>query len=480
MRVVRERMRVKLIELPFSLSRPLHDYLASDVIRTMNLLPNSKSAPLSPRAMVRGEQTNLNVDVAPPFGSAVLCPIASAQHGTEQKNEIGICLEMQDSVRGGIRVYPLNRSKPVIRRGLKQMVMTLHIIEHMNEYAKATKTGNKTEDNDYGANPFHFNDTMAEDSEAPRSDDYYRGDEDRDPWLPPKLKDTLVNISYDTSDPGPTTAQSTTIKDKEVVNPIEPQIASPAKSDPVQTASTPAPQPSPVKQPKAARDKTPPPTRERSHRAAKDKTWKDGNWKVNFATAEDIEEALELKRPKREELKDFEKWYGKVYQMTLTKALVSEHHSEAEQAAEKELKQLVNLKTWVYLRSADEATPSKHQRETPCSMFLKPKYDARGLFTLWNARLVDGGHMTDPQSYDPVEKTSPTVCLEAVMALLSIAVTRKLEVESFDVPGAYLNATLKPDRRHKMRIGRRLQNCLREWIRRQESMSRTMEVYWLR
>ena len=47
------------------------------------------------------------------------------------------------------------------------------------------------------------------------------------------------------------------------------------------------------------------------------------------------------------------------------------------------------------------------------------------------------------------------------MALLAIAVTKKLEVESFDVPGAYLiNATLKPDRRHKMRIGRKIAKLL--------------------
>ena len=65
-----------------------------------------------------------------------------------------------------------------------------------------------------------------------------------------------------------------------------------------------------------------------------------------------------------------------------------------------------------------------------------------------------------PQRYDPVEKTSPTVCLEAVMALLTIVVTRKLEVESFDVPNAYLNANLKSDRRHKMRIGKKIAKIL--------------------
>ena len=38
-------------------------------------------------------------------------------------------------------------------------------------------------------------------------------------------------------------------------------------------------------------------------------------------------------------------------------------------------------------------------------MFLKAKHDAQGKLTLWKARLVNGGHMTDPKRYDPFEKT---------------------------------------------------------------------------
>ena len=113
-----------------------------------------------------------------------------------QKNEIGVCLGIQDSVKGGIRVYILNKSKPVVRRGLKQMVMTNFIIEHMNEYAAETKTQKKSssDDTDHGANPFFYRDTMAEERESTRPDDYYRGDDDEQQWIPPRLKDTLVQI----------------------------------------------------------------------------------------------------------------------------------------------------------------------------------------------------------------------------------------------------------------------------------------------
>ena len=78
------------------------------------------------------------------------------------------------------------------------------------------------------------------------------------------------------------------------------------------------------------------------------------------------------------------------------------------------------------------------------------------------ARLVDGGHRTDPERYDPHEKTSPTVSLEVVMCLLAVAMERGWRIEGFDVPGAYLNANLKPGHFHKMRIGKKIASLLQQ------------------
>ena len=151
-----------------------------------------------------------------------------------------------------------------------------------------------------------------------------------------------------------------------------------------------------------------------------------------------------------------------VNQMSLHKSLQSEHSDAAILAAKKELKQLVDLKTWVYIKSRSEASPSVHTRETPCSMFLKQKFNSRGEFLLWKARLVDGGHRTDPTKYDPFEKTSPTISLEVVMILLNMVVSDKFEIEVFDVPGAYLNASLQPGRFHMMRISKSIAKLLVE------------------
>jgi len=85
-----------------------------------------------------------------------------------------------------------------------------------------------------------------------------------------------------------------------------------------------------------------------------------------------------------------------------------------------------------------------------------------GVFLLWKARLVNGGHMTDPNRYDPFEKTAPTISLEVVMTQLIMCIKNKWKAESFDVESAYLNSGLKPERFHKMRISGKIAKLLQE------------------
>ena len=81
---------------------------------------------------------------------------------------------------------------------------------------------------------------------------------------------------------------------------------------------------------------------------------------------------------------------------------------------------------------------------------FKPKYDAKGAFLLWKARLVSGGHRIDPRVYNPY--SSPTVPLEVAKMQLGIAFYHDAEVEVFDIPVAYLNAYLNPAKRQVMRL----------------------------
>ena len=143
-------------------------------------------------------------DIAVPFGAAVLCPVASATHSSEQKQELGVCMGPSTNTRGGVRVYTryiLHRRAPVIRRTFKQLRMQQHIIDHMNSYA--SETGTSTQNNnpetetegDINNDPVYYVDTMANDIED-RSEDYNRGQEAQHLTFKP----TLVKFVYSDGD----------------------------------------------------------------------------------------------------------------------------------------------------------------------------------------------------------------------------------------------------------------------------------------
>jgi hypothetical protein len=103
--------------------------------------------------------------------------------------------------------------------------------------------------------------------------------------------------------------------------------------------------------------------------------------------------------------------------MTWHEAMKTHFVKEAEAAAFKEIKSLVDLNSWRYLKRLSDRKPSVHTKVTVPSLLLKPKYDAKGVFLLWKGRLVSGGHRTDPNVYDPFEKHSPTIPLEVATRL---------------------------------------------------------------
>jgi hypothetical protein len=138
MRVIRERMRTKLRDLPYKLPAQLLDYLAIDCVRTCNLTPNSRSTPLMPTVMVKGEKLNFITDLIAPFGSTVFCP-TSDNSNSESKHEIGIVLGASPNDKGGVLVAILNNkelSRVVTRRAIKSAPITEDLIQTINNIAE--------------------------------------------------------------------------------------------------------------------------------------------------------------------------------------------------------------------------------------------------------------------------------------------------------------------------------------------------------
>eukprot|EP01033_Poteriospumella_lacustris_P013361 gene13362-9567_t len=96
-------------------------------------------------------------------------------------------------------------------------------------------------------------------------------------------------------------------------------------------------------------------------------------------------------------------------------------------AIKQELNQLVAKKTWIQTKSAKINSKSKH-------MLLKEKFVATGAFDKLKARLVAGGHRTDPNTYLTGEKSSFTAKHETVTAMLALAAKQQLSIECSTSP----------------------------------------------
>jgi hypothetical protein len=414
------------------------------------MMPNYKSLPYSPVELVKGDKTNYLTDISPPFGSLVLCPTHNEQHSggtTEAKQEIAVALGPTGSnMKGGILVYIPGRDRPVVRRNVKPLPMTNNVIEHMNKWAEQLPGFEDAE--------FVFKDTIA--TESSRSEDFNQ-DINPTPLIQKTPDNSIYNqlIEVGDSDGGVFT-ETFTAQDEsgETFSPTLSKTLIDISYKVNEAESDNNDKHEPVAETMSYRDVTAStPTK------SPVKTQPAGHTMKKYGRNQHIDPSAIIGSSDKRTTRNRGET-PKVFQMSLRKAIQSEAGEAAIEAAKKELKQLVDLKTWVYLKSRKDASPSVHTRVTPCSMFLKEKFNSRGEFLLWKARLVDGGHRTDPTKYDPFEKSSPTSSLEAVYILLSMAVTLGMELESFDVPGAYLNASLQPGRFHMMSIDKNIARLL--------------------
>lgn len=78
----------------------------------------------------------------------------------------------------------------------------------------------------------------------------------------------------------------------------------------------------------------------------------------------------------------------------------------------------------------------------PMSLFLKDKHDSTGKFIKLKARLVAGGHRQDKELYPSSRKSSPTVNIQSIFSMLSIAASEGRSAFTFDVGMAFLEAKM--------------------------------------
>jgi len=147
---------------------------------------------------------------------------------------------------------------------------------------------------------------------------------------------------------------------------------------------------------------------------------------------------------------------------SLDSALRTRYKNEAVEATKKELKSLLEHKTWRYLSRIEDRQPSVHQGVEPSACILKDKKDSFGQFLLFKSRFYNVGSHTHDSNYGAFDKTSPTASHDTICLLLALASYHKWLLETFDVPSAYLKAPLEEGKRHCMRINKTVAQILLE------------------
>jgi hypothetical protein len=125
---------------------------------------------------------------------------------------------------------------------------------------------------------------------------------------------------------------------------------------------------------------------------------------------------------------------------TSLKAGLREHGAPAMEAAAKEFTQLFRVKKALVPVRRSELTAAEQRGILRSSMFLKTKFDAKGVFEKIKARLVADGSMQDRSLYP--NNSSPTVSMQSLFMCLGIAAKERRKIMKIDITGAYLNAEM--------------------------------------
>ena len=443
-RILREKMESKLSELPFHLPKDLYLYLILDIIRKCNVVPNAKTVPRSPMEMVEGKKFNPLTDIQANFGQAVVVTNAKPTQNSNATNQIGICLGEAYRVRGAIMVLCPgdDRNIPKPRRAVAGTIMTQDKIDWMNDLAKQKpipigepiiQFKEIMEYSENGNPNININDRIINDNNQ------ITGTIDTS-----NVIDDNIVTDVSTDNDIPSYIDTSTITSNHNHEKL-PEITEPPIVPQSSTTDT-----NTVKKSKNKAEVTSEPRR--SARQA------DPSYKNKAVITKSGVNLTEL-HAYVTAIENVEEPYYSVFAsdaQTWNEALKSAHAAEAKAAAKKELKGLMDMKSWRYLNNINERSASSHTTITRPMMLIKVKRDAKGQYLSTKGRFVAGGHTCDPNIYNPLETHSPTVPLEVAMIQLGIASYSKAEVEAIDIPVAYLNAFLKDDKRQVMRIPKHL------------------------
>ena len=131
----------------------------------------------------------------------------------------------------------------------------------------------------------------------------------------------------------------------------------------------------------------------------------------------------------------------RIYRLTVKKSLLK-YGDMAKDALSQEIDQMIKKGVFEYIVFT-KLNKAQRKNVIRSSVFMKEKYNTKGVFVKLKARLVAGGDQQDKSIYEDI--SSPTVRQESVMMVIAIAAAEDRKLVTCDVTGAFLEAMMPDD-----------------------------------
>lgn len=389
-RVVKERVRCHLSNLPYLLPSILLPWLIAFVMFCLNIIPvRCGGHYISPREIMTGRKLNAQRDLRHEFGEYAEAknPHAHSNLVTDARTDACILLLNTGNVQGDVHCYKLDNGEFVRRSHWTALDMPDTVINRLNALARAEPASHRLNP----APEFYIGDgTVRLGGELDYDDDieHYDGPGRTQVDTPTTAPTDVPTLEYTLADNRISDSDGDVIMDLADTN-------TPDGGNAVNYT---------LGSPRAS--------------GAGD----------NFAFMVHVRKVLFLG--------------GKCFRMSIRAAEKQHGIDLTAETLRKELAQMLKKKVWCPLNWHCLTSAEKRSVIRSC-IFLKEKYDANGLFQKLKARLVAGGDKQDRTIYAESEISSPTVSTSAVLMVATIAAKERRKVVTLDYSGAYLNARLK-------------------------------------
>lgn len=440
-RVIKERFRGIITNLPYELPLHLHKFLVYFVLNRMNMMPcSSRVDTTSPREMFTGRKVDFKRDVRIGFGDYVHIDTHMVQRNNPfHPRTLGaIALEPQGNLQGSVRFFVIEKGTTVIRDQWVPMVMPPEAISKMNEIAK--EIAKKGENLPVIVTDFPPSE-MEESSKTVEKAANSIGVVGNGPLM---VNDASRHLNVDNvKDPLPSAFSSEgggrdgkkLLMEAGISSSVNKHQESDEGGSPDDNQSFPLPDDDVQKDVLSASDEN-----ISGENIITNGESNGTNDIVNSDNNINSTHSMETRFKGTKHVVHGNKRSNYAFSTLSLKEGIVKHKGAAVDAATKELRQMYDQGVFKPVKVSEI---KKGCKVIGSFMFLKEKYLPNGEFDKLKMRLVAGGNWQNRLDYDDL--SSPTVSIVSVLAFLALCARGEWDVATVDITGAYLNAKMKAD-----------------------------------